>query len=74
MGRDFPLKCELCDDTGELELAARCHPSAPMRVKLDGHLLTLYCYVPECSREIVSFNVVSVHHPDTINKPYDQFH
>lgn len=54
---DLPAQCELCNDTGPLELAARCHPTAPLRVKLEGHTLTLYCYIPECSRLVTSFEV-----------------
>lgn len=50
--------CDLCGDAGPLVLGGRCHPSAPLRVVLDGDVLTLRCYVPSCDREVAVFRVV----------------
>ena len=51
--------CELCGDAdGQLFLAARCHPTAPLRAVLEGDVLTLRCYLPECDREVVRLRVV----------------
>ena len=56
-------KCELCHDKkGEPEafaLRARCHMTAPLQATYDARtgVLTLRCYIRECSREIASFKV-----------------
>ena len=45
--------CDLCGDVpSTLFLQARCHPTAPLRVRKEGSTLILTCYVPECSREV----------------------
>ncbi len=49
--------CDLCGDTGVLHLGARCHPTAPLRAELHKDVLTLYCYVPECSRTVAKFKI-----------------
>lgn len=58
--RTDDAKCDLCDDANEagLFLRGRCHPTAPLRVVLDGDVLTLRCYVPDCDRFVASFEVV----------------
>lgn len=50
--------CDLCDDQGPLFMRARCHLTAPLQVTLDGDVLILRCYVPECSREVARYPVV----------------
>lgn len=51
------LSCDLCGDQGPLLLQAKCHMTAPLRVVLDGDTLILFCYVPECNREVARFKV-----------------
>jgi hypothetical protein len=52
--------CELCGDQPEiLHLHARCHLTAPLRAELDGETLTLFCYLPECSRKVASFKLAA---------------
>lgn len=48
--------CDLCADTGTLQLFAVCHPTVPLRVELreDG-VMVLYCYRPDCNREVARF-------------------
>lgn len=47
-------RCELCDDvSASLFLRARCHPTAPLKVRKEGSILVLSCYLPECDREVV---------------------
>ena len=54
-------ECRLCDGTGDLELHARCHPTAPLRARLidgtDGDVLVLSCYDPACNREVTRFKL-----------------
>jgi hypothetical protein len=49
------LACDLCGDTGPLRVGSRCHPTAPLRAVLDGHQLTLRCYIPTCDRLVATF-------------------
>ena len=49
--------CELCGDW-PVVLAARCHPTAPLRIELeDDGTLTCFCYVPECRRKVLSIKL-----------------
>lgn len=53
-------KCDLCDDNtipAKLMLHGKCHMTAPLRVTLEGNVLILTCYIPECSREVGRFIV-----------------
>lgn len=50
--------CEFCGDQGPLLLKARCHLTAPLQVELDGDILTIRCYLPDCGKEVVRFQVV----------------
>lgn len=54
--------CDLChDDKGIPEvlfLHARCHMTAPLQVSMEGDVLIIRCYIPECSREVGRFKVV----------------
>lgn len=50
--------CDLCGDQGPLLLRARCHLTAPLAVSLEGETLIVRCYVPNCGREVVRFEVV----------------
>lgn len=44
--------CDLCGDF-PVALHAKCHPGAPLRVEApELGILVLYCYVPECGREV----------------------
>ncbi len=53
--------CDLCGDTsGAVFLHARCHPSAPMRASMEGNVLTLRCYLPDCDRMVVQFNATVI--------------
>ena len=46
--------CGLCGDvTAAQFLHARCHPTAPLRVRKEGRTLILTCYLPACGREVV---------------------
>jgi hypothetical protein len=49
--------CDLCSDF-PAHLVPRCHPSAPLRAEMtsDGKLV-LYCYLPECGREVTRLQV-----------------
>ena len=49
--------CDLCGDQSKLLLKARCHLTAPLMAELDGDILILRCYVPECMREVARFCV-----------------
>lgn len=50
--------CELCGEVNEqMFLAARCHPSAPLMAIKHESVLILKCYLPECGREVVRFNL-----------------
>lgn len=51
------MTCDLCGDVGVLHLHSRCHPSAPLRVEIEGDRLSLFCYLPECGRLVASFRV-----------------
>jgi hypothetical protein len=49
--------CDLCGDF-PVELGAKCHPTAPLRVEMTREdELVLYCYLPECNREVARFRV-----------------
>lgn len=48
-----PMGCELCSDAdGALFLRARCHLTAPLMARKEGHWLILSCYLPTCGREV----------------------
>lgn len=50
--------CDLCgDQETPKELRARCHMTAPLQASLVDGILTLRCYIPECSREVARFKV-----------------
>lgn len=53
------FSCEFCGDADVtlLHLHARCHPTAPLRATLEGDLLTLFCYLPDCGREVAAFRI-----------------
>lgn len=56
-------KCELCSDNSipeVLVLHGRCHMTAPLQVTLEGNVLILSCYIPECRREIGRFIVQKI--------------
>lgn len=59
-----PAGCDLCSNTGPLHLRGRCHPTAPLRAEMDGAMLTLWCYVPECNRVVAKFAVADLPAPD----------
>jgi hypothetical protein len=47
--------CDLCGDF-PAQLRARCHPTAPLRVEMTSATdIALYCYLPECDREVARF-------------------
>jgi hypothetical protein len=53
-------KCELCSDHSipeVLVLSGRCHMTAPLQATLEGNVLILRCYIPECRRELGRFIV-----------------
>lgn len=49
--------CDLCGDQGPLLLHARCHLTAPLAAEINGDVLILRCYLPECGREVARFKV-----------------
>lgn len=55
-------KCDLCEDqptNDELYLHAVCHMTAPLQATMkEGKYLTLRCYIPDCAREVATFEVV----------------
>lgn len=56
-------KCELCSDNSipaVLVLKGRCHMTAPLQVTLEGNVLILRCYIPECRREVGRFIVQKI--------------
>jgi hypothetical protein len=56
-------ECDLCGDQSPLVLHARCHLTAPLQATLEGDVLILRCYLPECMREVARFIVTSVEAP-----------
>lgn len=49
--------CDLCGDF-PVRLMAKCHPFAPLRVEMpEKNLIVLYCYLPECGREVARLTV-----------------
>jgi len=49
--------CDLCGDF-PAQLRARCHPTAPLRVEMASATeIVLYCYLPECDREVARFKL-----------------
>jgi len=55
------LKCEFCGDVHDtMFLQPRCHPTAPLLARLDGHVLTLLCYLPDCGREVARLKVARI--------------
>jgi hypothetical protein len=49
--------CDLCGDF-PVQLRAKCHPTAPLRVEMTHESeLVLYCYLPECNREVARIRV-----------------
>jgi hypothetical protein len=57
------MKCDLCHDSeGQPEtliiLRSKCHTTAPLAARLEGNVLILSCYIPECNREVARFVVV----------------
>ncbi len=59
--------CEMCHtpdgDPEVIFLHARCHMSAPSRVRIEGSVgkeqyLVVACYLPDCKREIARFRIV----------------
>ena len=57
-GNKSPIKgCDLCGDF-PVTLSAKCHPTAPLMVQMeDVETLVLYCYLPECGREVARLKV-----------------
>lgn len=51
------LSCDFCDDQGPLLLRAKCHLTAPLQVLLEGDLLILKCYLPDCGKEVARFRI-----------------
>jgi hypothetical protein len=49
--------CDVCGDQGPLLLKSRCHLTAPLQAVLEGETLILRCYLPECGKEVVRFQV-----------------
>ena len=59
---DPKLQCDLCDNSDALQLSAKCHLTAPLKVELvNQKTLILRCYVPDCSREVARFTVQEFH-------------
>jgi hypothetical protein len=49
--------CELCLDW-PVRLTSRCHPTAPLRIDMiDEKTVVVYCYIPECKRELCRFTI-----------------
>ena len=61
MTEPLPTTCDLCaDSTGHPEmlyLHARCHLTAPLQAILEGDILTLRCYLPDCRRVVARLRV-----------------
>lgn len=54
-------ECDLCgDNEAPLVLHARCHFTAPLQATLEGNILTLSCYIPECARVVTRFEVARI--------------
>ena len=53
--------CDLCGDF-PVQLMGKCHPTAPLRAVVTGdHELILYCYLPECNREVARLKLLEEH-------------
>lgn len=53
-----PKACELCGDFPKnMALVSRCHTFSPLRVEKHGDELVLYCFLPECNREVGRFKL-----------------
>lgn len=56
-------KCDLCSDNSipaTLVVHGRCHMTAPLQATLEGNVLILRCYIPECRREVGRFIVQKI--------------
>lgn len=58
MNSEEKKSCDLCDDAGPLYLHARCHLTAPLKAAMEDGVLTLSCYIPECSRIVAKFKIL----------------
>ena len=54
------LRCELCGDDSMIILQGRCHITAPLQATLEGDVLTLRCYIPECARVIARVRISEI--------------
>ena len=52
-------KCDLCNNPA-MHLHSKCHITAPLRAEIEGNILTLFCYLPDCNRKIASFTIESL--------------
>lgn len=60
-GKSLVDGCDLCDDNrGPMYLHGRCHMTAPLEASLEGDILTLRCYVPECRRIVARMRVAEI--------------
>ncbi len=54
-----------CELHGKIpaQLGSRCHPSAPLRAEMtEDNVIILYCFVPECNREVCRLSVKDMRH------------
>lgn len=57
----LPDGCDLCEDNqGPMYMHARCHMTAPLQASMEGGVLTLRCYLPECQRIVCQLKVTDI--------------
>lgn len=57
--------CDLCGDF-PAELRAKCHPTAPLRLSMpEPGVLAIYCYLPDCNREVARMALAAEAPPET---------
>ena len=57
------VRCLCADNEGNpdtLHLHAKCHLTAPLSASLEGDVLTLRCYVPDCGRTVAKLRVAEI--------------
>lgn len=55
--------CGTCDESHahrNLVLGGRCHRGAPVKATQEKGTITISCYIPECAKLIVAFNVMEI--------------
>ena len=61
MSKPTETNCDLCGDNLHLlHLHSRCHFTAPLQATLEGDVVTLRCYVPDCASLVARLRVTEI--------------